>query len=86
MNDLKQFLKWFGNIGGPVPTVFDKILAKFTPIPIPVSSFKNRAADIKKKYNYRFKNRSIFDDFMSEEPDLDKLYFERRDGSTTEKS
>ena len=43
--------------------------------PVPVSSFKDRADHIKRKYNHKFKNKPTQDNFMEGIQDLDKFFF-----------
>jgi hypothetical protein len=42
------------------------------------SSFKNRSAQIKAKYNHRFKLDHISDDLLSSHPNIELITFERK--------
>jgi hypothetical protein len=57
MEEKITFFKWFNNIGGIIPLYID--LANFDCLEfknLTDSSLKNRASEIKEKYNYKFEN------------------------------
>jgi hypothetical protein len=58
-------------------TFFDQYLKmKFVKLPVAEeSSFKNRSAQIKEKYNHRFKLDHTSDDLLNSYPDIGKLEF-----------
>lgn len=61
-------------------TFFDQYLKmKFVKLPIAEeSSFKNRSAQIKEKYNHRFKLDHTSNDLLSDYPNINLLTFERK--------
>lgn len=76
MNSVENFLKWFQGMGGRVPPNIEEVLnTRYVYNPEPVSSFKDRAEYIKKKYNYKFKGKPICDHDLSGFPDISKINF-----------
>jgi len=75
----EQFLGWFRRLGGNLPDNFEEVLnTRYVYDPDPISSFKNRAAEIKKKFNHKFRAKSIHDDFLKSEPNIETIYFEKK--------
>ena len=78
METVEKFFKWFRGVGGTTPGHASELLKRsFAPLPEPESSFKNRAEEVKRMYNHKFRLKSRLDDFLKDEPDIDTLNFER---------
>jgi len=73
------FFKWFQGLGGRVPDRFEEVLnTRYVYDAPPVSSFKSRAEEIKKKYNHKFKQLKVKDDFLSKEPNIFNILFVKK--------
>jgi len=74
--NFNNFSKWFRGMGGRVPEKFEEVLnTRYTYDPQPVSSFKDRAEYIKKKYNYKFTHLKLKNNFLDGEPDINNITF-----------
>jgi len=74
-----DFVKWFRALGGRVPDNFKDVPATtYIYDSVPVSSFKDRAEYIKKKFNHKFRLRSRHDNFLKDEPNIDDIDFVRK--------
>jgi len=81
MDRVKQFFRWFKALGGTLPETEEAINDRYIYDPKPVTTFKRRAAEIKRKYNHQFKFRTVVvDNSVSSFPDISKLDFFRKDG------
>jgi hypothetical protein len=57
MANLNSFLAWFQNLGGDQANAnIDKLHTAVNEPVLRVSTFKNRAKEIKEKYNHKFIN------------------------------
>ena len=55
MERVHNFYNWFQNIGGDVNNInYDNLFDTLNETILKVSSFKNRADEIKQKYNHKF--------------------------------
>lgn len=54
-----NFYNWFSNIGGEVSNLdYEKIGSSVNTIPLLHANLKNRAKEIKEKYNYKFAHKT----------------------------
>jgi hypothetical protein len=57
MTNLNEFFYWFINLGGDTARAnFKEVHDNVNSISLQFSTLKNRAAEIKEKYNYKFSN------------------------------
>ncbi len=57
MTNLNEFFYWFINLGGDTARAnFKEVHDNVNAISLQFSTLKNRAAEIKEKYNYKFSN------------------------------
>lgn len=76
---MSSFVTWFRGLGGRVPDRFDEVLnTRYMYDVPPVSSFKNRAEYIKKKYNYKFTQLKVKNNFLDGEPDVNSITFVKK--------
>ena len=77
--NFSSFAKWFQGLGGRVPDRFEEVLnTRYIFDPPPVSSFKNRAEFIKKKYNHKFTHLKLKNNFLAEEPNIENIIFVKK--------
>jgi len=85
MDRVERFVKWFQSLGGFIPEdTKQEIKSILEPTYVPESnSFKERPQEIKDTYNHKFKRILDKEDFLSDTPDINKLFFERKDDGKT---
>lgn len=76
MENMYKFIDWFHRLGGNAFVISPELLfSKFEIKPIEVSSsLKDRAKEIKDKYNHVFKHDEVLDNY----PNINKLNFEKK--------
>lgn len=79
MDTVKDFFDWFRGIGGRVPDHYKPMIEESFREKLIVSSFSNRAEEIKQKYNHKFIHILAKKDFLEDVPDIDKIYFEKKE-------
>jgi len=73
-----KFYLWLVSIGADLKN-FEPENIQIHEIPAKrKSSFKNRSAQVKEKYNHRFKLNHLSDDLLSSHPNIENLIFERK--------
>ena len=85
MDRVERFINWFTNLGGFIPEETKKEIKHiFNPVAsYGEHSFKDNPKEVKEKYNHKFKRVLTKEDFLSDTPDIDKLFFERKDDKNT---
>ncbi len=75
---IEEFYSWFKKLGGTIsPHHIKQLEPSFQTVPEPISSFKSHPNEIKRKYNYKFKDRPLVDESLSEFPDINSISYER---------
>jgi hypothetical protein len=76
MTWIEQFIRWFQGLGGTLPSDFrEAINDRYIYDPPKVSSLKDKAGNIKDRYNHKFVKKSPVD----EHPDISKIKFEKNE-------
>jgi len=80
MGKIIAFIDWHKANGGNLANYNVELISQKidNPILTQSSSFKNRATEIKLKYNHRFKLDHLHDGFLNNYPNIEKLNFERK--------
>lgn len=73
MKAMGKFYDWYIKLGGNIFNEYsESIMEKFRKPKPKVSSLKERATEIKQKYNY------TFDDLLKDVPDISNLKFDKK--------
>jgi len=73
-----KFYLWLVSIGADLKN-FEPENIQIHEIPAKrKSSFKNRSAQVKEKYNHRFKLDHLNDNFLADYPNIESITFERK--------
>jgi len=74
MDTLQAFIQWYHRMGGKYNESYnEQIKSKLMETKVKNSSFKERAEEVKRKYNHKF-----WKNVLKNVPDISKLKFEKK--------